>query len=52
MNRFEEIVYPLIWIALFITAGSLYRAIMPVSIFAAVVLGAYCIRQLLVRRLD
>ena len=52
MNRFEEIVYPLIWIALFVAAGTLYPEIMPVSIFATVILAVYCVRQLLVRRLD
>ena len=52
MNRFEEIVYPLVWIALFTAAGTLYPRIMPVSIFAAVVLGVYCVRMLMVRRVD
>lgn len=51
MDRLEEIVYPLIWIALFIAAGKLYPDIMPVAIFATVILGIYCVRMLLVRRL-
>ena len=51
MNRLEEIVYPLIWIALFVAAGKLYPAVMPVSIFAAVVLGILSVRMLMVRRL-
>lgn len=39
MTRFEEIIYPLLWMALFFGIGVLYPPFMPFAILAVVILG-------------
>jgi hypothetical protein len=47
VTRFEEVLYPLIWMVVFFGAGIIYSPLMPLSILVIVLLGIFVVKRVM-----